>query len=78
MCQENNLKNLNWPQQWGQPQKQRGLAHWWKAYSAGHIPLCDIFCLVVDVIVVDKVAFNLIVVVIIFQISLTTKIFDKE
>ena len=24
--------------QWGQPQKQRGLAHCWKGHSAGHIP----------------------------------------
>ena len=29
--------------QWGRPQKQRGLAHWWKAHGAGHIPLCGIF-----------------------------------
>ena len=25
--------------QWGRPQEQRGLAHCWKAYSAGHIVL---------------------------------------
>ena len=30
-------------QQWGWPQKQRGLVHWQKAHCAGHIPLCGIF-----------------------------------
>ena len=42
MCWEDDLKNLNGPQQWGQPQKQKGLAHCWKAHSAGHTPLCSI------------------------------------
>jgi len=31
--------------QWGRPQKQRGLAHWWKVHGAGHIPLYGIFFL---------------------------------
>ena len=33
------LKNLNGPQQWGWPKKQRGLANCGKAHDAGHIPL---------------------------------------
>ena len=32
---KDDLKNWNGPQQWGRPQKQRGLAHCWKAHSTG-------------------------------------------
>ena len=41
------------------PQKQRELAHWWKAHSAGHILLCGIF-LIINVLAV-QVEHNLII-----------------
>ena len=42
MFWEDNLKNLNGPQQIEGPQKQKGLEHCRKAHGAGHILLCGL------------------------------------